>query len=71
LFGLIGGLIIAVVVSGAVSPLFLQTPLAERLMEKEEQSLEVRMAPAQIGSLVRSINAPGEIATTPDSDGAH
>ncbi len=61
LFGLFGGLLIAVVAIGALAPLLLQTPLADRLMKKEEELIEVKLEPAELGSLTRTINAPGEI----------
>ncbi|MEM9166401.1 MAG: efflux RND transporter periplasmic adaptor subunit [Planctomycetota bacterium] len=59
--GLAGGLLTAIVVIIALVPLLVQTPLAERLSGTTEPDLQVLVERAGVGSLTRTINAPGEI----------
>ncbi len=60
-FGVLGGVIVTVLLLAAVAPLAMQLPVVQNLREEEASAVEVRSVEAVSGSLVRTINAPGEI----------
>ncbi|MEO0629239.1 MAG: efflux RND transporter periplasmic adaptor subunit [Planctomycetota bacterium] len=61
IFGAIGGILVTVIILASLAPILLAAGGADFFNRDGEEATEVRLASVAVGTITRTINAPGEI----------